>query len=253
MGQLEGKTALVTGGSRGLGLDIVRALAAEGATVSALARNTERLEQLKHEVAGVQIRIADVADAETAAAALRDTRPDILILSAGATPTMAPVHQQSWEQFSRTWNTDVHMTFAFGKEALTLPLAPGSVVVIVASGAAIGGGGSPLSGGYAGAKRMQWLLAQYLRREADALERSIRFVALLPQQIIGTTDLGHAAAVAYAAHQGITEQAFLDRFGSPLTSEDVGCAVVALICDPAYRSGIAFGISSRGLAAIETM
>jgi NAD(P)-dependent dehydrogenase (short-subunit alcohol dehydrogenase family) len=253
MGQLEGKTALVTGGSRGLGLDIVRALAAEGATVSALARNTERLEQLKHEVAGVQIRIADVADAETAAAALRDTRPDILILSAGATPTMAPVHQQSWEQFSRTWNTDVHMTFAFGKEALTLPLAPGSVVVIVASGAAIGGGGSPLSGGYAGAKRMQWLLAQYLRREADALERSIRFVALLPQQIIGTTDLGHAAAVAYAAHQGITEQAFLDRFGSPLTSEDVGRAVVALICDPAYRSGTAFGISSRGLAAIETM
>ena len=155
MGQLEGKTALVTGGSRGLGLEIVRALAGEGAMVSALARNAERLERLKHEVAGVRIRVADVADAETAAVALRDTRPDILILNAGATPTMAPVHQQSWEQFSRTWNTDVHMTFAFGKEALTLPLAPGSVVVIVASGAAIGGSGSPLSGGYAGAKRMQ--------------------------------------------------------------------------------------------------
>jgi hypothetical protein len=44
---------------------------------------------------------------------------------------MAPVHQQSWEQFARTWQTDVQMTFAFGKEALLLPLAPGSVVVII--------------------------------------------------------------------------------------------------------------------------
>jgi NAD(P)-dependent dehydrogenase (short-subunit alcohol dehydrogenase family) len=253
MGQLEGKNALVAGGSRGIGLGIVRALAAEGAVVSALARDAERLERLKHEVAGVQSRVADVGDPAVAPAVMHAIRPDILILNAGATPTMAPVHQQSWEQFSRTWNTDVHMTFAFGKEALTLPLAPGSVVVIVASGAAIGGGGSPLSGGYAGAKRMQLLLASYLQGQADALGRNIRFVALLPRQIIGSTALGHAAAAAYAAHQGISEQAFLERFGPPLTPEDVGRAVVTLIADPAYRSGTAFGVSSRGLAALEAI
>jgi hypothetical protein len=96
---------------------------------------------------------------------------------------MAPVHQQSWEQFSRTWNTDVHMTFSFGKEALLPPLASGSVVVIVSSGAAMGG--SLLSGGYAGAKRTQWLLAQYLQQEAEALQLGIRFVALVPRQISG--------------------------------------------------------------------
>src|SRR4029078_4967886 len=140
----------------------------------------ERLDQLKQTAPGVQTLVADVTNPQTAPQTLGTTRPDILVLNAGARPFLAPIHQQSWEQFSRTWDTDVHMTFAFGKEALTRPLAPGSVVVIVASGAAIGGGGSPLSGGYAGAKRMQWLLAQYLRREADALERSIRFVALLP-------------------------------------------------------------------------
>jgi hypothetical protein len=162
---------------------------------------------------------------------------------------MAPVHQQSWEQFARTWEADVQMTFAFGKQALLLPLAPGSVVVIISSGAALGG--SPLSGGYAGAKRMQWFLAHYLQREADALNRDIRFVVLVPQQISGATELGHTAATAYAAQQGISEQAFLARSGPPLTPEGVGRGVVALLADPAYRNGIAFGITSQGLAPLD--
>jgi hypothetical protein len=249
MRQLDGKTALVTGGSRGLGHGIVRALAAEGAAVWAIARDSGRLDLLKREVASVQTLVADVTDPQTAPQALRETRPDILVLNAGATPTMAPVHQQSWEQFARIWETDVKATFYFGREALLLPLAPGSVVVIVSSGAAIGG--SPLSGGYAGAKRTQWFLAQYLQQESDSLKLGIRFVALLPQQIIGTTALGHNAASAYAAQQGISEQTFLERFGPPLTPESIGRAVVALLTDQAYRDGIAFGITGQGLTSLD--
>jgi NAD(P)-dependent dehydrogenase (short-subunit alcohol dehydrogenase family) len=249
MRQLEGKTAVVIGGSRGLGQGIVRALAAEGAAVWALARDAGRLDLLKREVAGVQTLVADVTDSQTASRILPAIRPDILVLNAGATPTMAPVHQQSWEQFSRIWNTDVHMTFSFGKEALLLPLASGSVVVIVSSGAATGG--SPLSGGYAGAKRTQWLLAQYLQQEADALQLGIRFVALVPRQISGATELGRTAAAAYAAQQGISQQAFLERFGPPLTPERVGDGVVALLTNPAYRDGIAFGITSQELAVLD--
>jgi NAD(P)-dependent dehydrogenase (short-subunit alcohol dehydrogenase family) len=249
MKQLEGKIAVVTGGSRGLGQGIVRALAAEDATVWALARDAGRLDQLKREVAGVQTLAADVTDPQTAQQTLGDIRPDILVLNAGATPTLAPVHQQSWEQFARTWDTDVHMTFSFGKEALLLPLAPGSAVVIISSGAAVGG--SPISGGYAGAKRMQWFLAHYLQQESNTLNRDIRFVALLPRQIIGATELGHAAAAAYAAQQGISEQTFLERFGPPLTPERVGAGVVALLTDPAYRRGIAFGITGQDLASLD--
>ncbi len=141
------------------------------------------------------------------------------------------------------------MTFAFGKQALLQPLAPGSVVLIVSSGAAIGG--SPGSGGYAGAKRTQWFLAEYLQHESDSLNLGIRFVALLPRQIIGATQLGHNAASAYAAQQGISEQAFLEHFGPPLTPESVGQGVVALLTDQAYRNGIAFGISSHGLASLD--
>ena len=249
MRHLDGKTALVTGGSRGLGQGIVRALAAEGAAVWALARDSGPLARLQREVDGVHTLVADVTDPQTAPQTLRETRPDILVLNAGATPTLAPVHQQSWEQFARVWETDVKATFSFGREALLLPLAPGSLVVIVSSGAAIGG--STLSGGYAGAKRTQWFLAHYLQQEADSLKLGIRFVALLPQQIIGTTQLGHNAASAYAAQQGISEQTLLERFGSPLTPEGVGRRVVALLTDQAYRDGTAFGITGQGLTSLD--
>jgi NAD(P)-dependent dehydrogenase (short-subunit alcohol dehydrogenase family) len=249
MKQLEGKIALVTGGSRGLGRGIVGALAAEGADVWAIARDAARLDQLKQAIPGIHTLAADVTDSQTAPQALDTIRPDILVLNAGATPFLAPVHQQSWQQFSRNWETDVHMTFAFGKQALTQPLAPGSVVVIVSSGASIGG--SALSGGYAGAKRMQWFLAHYLQGESDALKRDIRFVALVPKQIVGATELGHAAAATYAAKQGISEQAFLERFGPPLTPDGVGRAVVDLLANPAYRSGSAFGVTGHGLAALD--
>jgi hypothetical protein len=249
MKSLEGKTALVTGGSRGFGRDIVSVLAGEGAKVWALARDAGSLDRLKRDVPGVQTLVADVSDPQTAPQALRAIRPDLLVLNAGAMPTMAPVHEQSWQQFSRNWDTDVHMTFAFGKEALLLPLAQGSVVVIISSGAAIGG--SPLSGGYAGAKRTQWFLAHYLQQEATALDRDIRFVALVPKQISGSTELGQAAAAAYAAQQGISEQTFLQRFGPPLTPDVMGCGIVNLLTDPAYSNGVAYGISGSGLASLD--
>jgi NAD(P)-dependent dehydrogenase (short-subunit alcohol dehydrogenase family) len=249
MQRLAGKTAVVVGGSRGFGEGIVRALAAEGAAVWALGRDAERLAALKQLVAGVQTLRADVTEANTAPETLRAARPDILVLNAGATPTMAPVHQQSWEEFARTWETDVRMTFAFGKEALLQPLAPGSTVIILSSGAAIGG--SPLSGAYAGAKRMQWLLAQYLQGESDALKRGIRFVALLPNQISPATELGSAAVAAYSAAQGLSEEAFLARWGAPLLPEHIGSAVVALLTEPEYQQGLVFRATSQGVAAFE--
>jgi len=249
MNQLNNKTALVTGGSKGLGRGIVQALVAEGVKVWALARNTEHLDTLKREVNGVQTLAGDVTNPEIASQSLQEVHPDILVLNAGAIPTMAPIQEQSWEQFNGVWENDVKSTFFFGKEALLTPLVPGSVVVIVSSGAAVGG--SPLSGSYAGAKRTQWFLAQYLQGESNKLNLGIRFMALVPRQIVSTTDLGNTAITNYAAAEGISKEAYLARMGTVLlTPEMIGQGVVSLLTDAAYKEGIAFGINSQGLASL---
>src|SRR5690349_11765071 len=107
MNTLKNKTALVTGGSRGIGRGIVEALAAEGANVWALARDVGNLDALKREVKGVQTFVGDVTDPQTASESLHKIHPDILVLNAGATLVIKPIQEQSWEEFNRAWETDM--------------------------------------------------------------------------------------------------------------------------------------------------
>jgi NAD(P)-dependent dehydrogenase (short-subunit alcohol dehydrogenase family) len=243
------KVAVVTGASRGLGRAIASGLAAAGARVWAVARDEARLAALARDVKGVVNTIsADVADEATARTVLERACPDILILNAGATPRTAPLLEHTWESFTAPWDCDVKQAFHFGQESLRRPLAPGSVVIILSSGAAVGG--SPLSGGYAGAKRMQWFLADYLQKASDELGRGIRFHALLPRQIIGETDLGHSASSGYARALGITKEKFLERFGTPLTPAMVGQGVVDIVTKPEFQATRILGITGRGLEPV---
>jgi NAD(P)-dependent dehydrogenase (short-subunit alcohol dehydrogenase family) len=226
MSDLSGGTTIVVGASRGLGRGIATAFAEAGAPVVALARTAAVFAELANGAGTIQPEVADAADATVAGSLLDRYEPEVVILVAGASPLMRPLQHQTWETFSVNWQTDVKIAFHWLREALLKPLLPGSRVVVVSSGAALAG--SPLSGGYAGAKATQRFITGYAQDEAKRAGLGITFTAVLPQ-ITPLTDLGRPAVRAYAARSGKTEEEYLQQFGEPLTPEVAGAAVVELV------------------------
>jgi NAD(P)-dependent dehydrogenase (short-subunit alcohol dehydrogenase family) len=245
-------SAIVVGGGSGIGRATVRALAAAGTRVWAVGRDRARLEQLREDVrqeaarpGEVRVQALDATDATAMDRLINEVEPDLVVLSAGARARLALIHEQTWESFSAPWNTDLKIAFQVGQTALRRPLRPGSLVIIVSSGAGLGG--SPLSGGYAGAKRMQMFLAGYLQRSADAAKLGIRFLALVPKQVVAETELGAMVASAYGALAGITPEQFMERFGAPLTANDLARTIVDLARGELTPEGNILGVSGKGL------
>lgn len=244
MSQTQSQTAIVTGGSRGLGRGIVQALAAREVRVVALARDRAGLDALAREVAGVEPMVADAEDEKAAGRLLLERQPDLVVLCVGASALLRPLHHHSWETFSENWNVDAKSTFVWLRNALLLPMKPGSHVVIVSSMAAING--SPLSGSYAGAKRMLWLMAEYAAQEVLRLKLGLYIHCLLPM-LNPNTDLGRAAIAAYAERAHVSPEAFAKRLAPHLTPAIMGDAVVELHSNPARWDKLAYHVGGEGL------
>lgn len=216
---------IVVGASRGFGRGIATAYADAGARVVAVARTAEALAELAAANPRIRPEIADAADPVVAGVLLDRYDPVTLIVVAGASPLMRPLHHQTWETFSVAWNVDVRITFQWLREALLKPLRAGSRIIVISSGAAVNG--SPLSGGYAGAKATQRFATDYAGQEARRLGLDITVTAVLPH-LTPETQLGQPAVHAYAARAGQPLQDYLERLGDPLTPDAVGAAVLDL-------------------------
>jgi NAD(P)-dependent dehydrogenase (short-subunit alcohol dehydrogenase family) len=247
MESLKDKSAVVIGASSGVGLATVRRLVSEGASVVAVARGRDGLDAIAAEFDGaVRTVQADATDASTAERLLREYKPQLVVLAAGVRPKMGTFDGFSWEEFSIPWNADTQAAFHLLKAALTLPLAAGSTVAIVSSGAAVAG--SPLSGGYAGAKRMQWFMAEYAQEVSDAKKLGIRFFAVLPRQLIEGTEIGNTAAANYGATQGLPAAEFLKRrWKVPLDADTVGAAIVGGLRGDLAEGVTAIGVTGEGV------
>lgn len=227
---MTGRSTLVVGASRGLGRGIAIAFADAGDSVVAVGRDVVELEELAS-TTGITPEAADASDGSTATRLMATYRPSLIVVVAGARPHSLPLQEHTWETFAVNWNADVKIAFEWLGASLRAPLEPGSDVVVISSGAAVQG--SPLSGGYAGAKATQRFITRYAQDESTRAGLGITFTAVLPQ-ITPATDLGLPAVQAYAERAGISVEAYLSQFGALLTPAIAGTELVKLVADPTH-------------------
>lgn len=151
--KLQGKVAIVTGASSGMGRDIALAYAKEGAKVLAVARRAERLAELVEtskslsgEIAAFSADLSDMAKVEDMIdeAVKVFGKLDILVNNAGIMDDMSAIGDASDKIFDTVFNINVRAPFVAMRKAVNyFESAGGGVIINVAS---IGG----LKGGVAG-------------------------------------------------------------------------------------------------------
>jgi len=230
-----------------LGRGAAEAFAAAGADVVAVARDQQALEDLVARNATVGAIALDATQPGSSDAVMSDHQPDVLVLVAGISPPIAPIHELSWTEFSATWETDVKLTHLWLSTALTVPMRPGSRVIVISSGAALGG--APRSGGYSGAKATQRFMVTDAQVESDLRGLGITFTSVLPK-LTPLTAVGAVGAIAHAELAGISVAEFTDQLGETLTPAIFGQALVELAGRPASEAAGSFRLTVDGLAKL---
>jgi NAD(P)-dependent dehydrogenase (short-subunit alcohol dehydrogenase family) len=119
-------------------------------------------------------------------------------------------------------------------------------VIAISSGAAVNG--SPLSGGYAGAKAAVRFISSYAADESKRAGLGINFTSVLPR-LTPATDLGAMAVAAYAARSGVEVDAFVRSTGPVLSAEQVGRSVLE-IAGGGGRNGDTYLLAAAGLSPL---
>jgi NAD(P)-dependent dehydrogenase (short-subunit alcohol dehydrogenase family) len=201
MGQLDGKVAVVTGASEGIGLAAARRFAEEGAHVYLTGRRKRELDtavvRIGASATGVPGDVTDLADLDRLFATIADhgRRVDVLFANAGG-GGFTRLEDVTEESFDQIVGLNMRATLFTVQKAL--PLLNDGASVILASSVAAGQGVAGL-GVYAAAKAA---VRSFARSWATELaDRGIRVNALAP----GSTD---TPLVAAATPQGVTATAF---------------------------------------------
>jgi NADP-dependent 3-hydroxy acid dehydrogenase YdfG len=220
----QGRTALVTGASSGIGAATVRALAAAGFGVVAAARRLERCEELANEVGGRAMRL-DVADPDSVAE-VAEALPDcsVLINNAGGALWLESVAEADEDHWREMYEANV-----MGVMRMTKALVPaldrsgnGHIVVI---GSVAGVEVYPGGGGYTAAKHAAHAVTKTLRLEL--LGKPIRVTEVAPGMVeteFSLVRFGGDQAKADKVYEGVT----------PLTGEDVADAIAYVVTRPPH-------------------
>ena len=222
MGLVDGKVAVVTGGSRGIGRAIALRLAMEGADLAICARNLETASAVAAEIEGLGrrclVRQVNVAEAEQASGLIASTieelgRLDILVNNAGVTRDnlLMRMKEEDWDEVLA-----INLKGAFNcAKAAVRPMlkARGGRIVNITS--VVGLQGNPGQANYAASKAGLIGLTKSLARELGSRGITANAVApgLVPetgmtneldlevqQQMLAGVPLGRAGTVEDVAH-----------------------------------------------------
>ncbi|MEU9350045.1 SDR family oxidoreductase [Streptomyces griseoloalbus] len=226
MGQLEGKTAVVTGGGTGIGLATAARLVSEGAHVFITGRRKEALdravESIGSAVTAVPGDIAVPADLDRLYDAVRDRGRGLdVVFANAATATFAPLERTTEEQFDRIFGVNVRGTLLTVQKALPL-LNDGASVILNTSVRADDGWED--YGLYAASKAAVRSLARTWANELKG--RGIRVNAVSPGAIdTPGIDTAVGAENAAAVKADLATVVPIGRMGRP---EEVAAAVAFL-------------------------
>jgi NAD(P)-dependent dehydrogenase (short-subunit alcohol dehydrogenase family) len=184
--RLDGKVALVTGASSGLGARFARVLDAAGARVVLVARRRERLEALAGELREALVVPADLSDVERAGDPVAETvsafgRIDVLVNNAGLADH-DPALEQSLESFTRVVDINLTAPFVLAQRAAQdmVGRGEGGSIVNIASMLGLVGIGRIPQAGYAASKGGLVNLTRELAAQWARHGQGIRVNAIAP-------------------------------------------------------------------------
>ena len=235
MGNLEGRVALVTGASRGIGRAIAMRLAEAGATVVAAARGENArgtADQIgarggKADAVSLDVTEAGAVEAVVAGMLERHGRIDVLVNNAGITrdTLMLRMKREDWDAVLQT-----NLTAAFAcAQAVLKPMIKQRAGRIINITSVVGQSGNAGQANYAASKA--GLIGFTKALALEVASRNITVNAVAP----GLIDTDMTRAIAAGAHEAWAEKIPLKRLGTP---EDVAAAVAFLASDEAsYITG----------------
>jgi gluconate 5-dehydrogenase len=241
---LDGRVALVTGASRGIGHALADGLAAAGATVFAVARSAAPDAPFTAPVRYLSADVAQGLDDVLAAVAAAHGRLDILVNAAGVSLTADPKSPgAAMEAFDRTISVNLRAAYANCLAASGMMNDGGAIINVTSIGAHMGFPGNP---GYVASKGGLRLLTKALA--VDLGPRGIRVNALAPGYI--RTAMTAESYADPIRHKQRADHTCLGRWG---TVEDLVGAAIFLASDASrYMTGqdlvIDGGWTAKGLA-----
>lgn len=230
MSRLQGKYALITGGTSGIGLETARQFIAEGATVAITGRSQSALEAAGQALAGKALLLlsdaGDIPQQRELAQRLwqRWPRLDVLYINAGDV-THRPLQEWDEQSYQRLMDINLKGPFFLIQALLPLLANPSSVILCGSVSAHIG---LPQSSAYAASKAGLLSLARTLSGELHARGIRVNGLSPGPTETPALGKLGLAEADEQALRDDIRALVPIGRMGSAL---ELAKAAVFLAAD----------------------